>query len=104
MHAQIVSPSTVEQGQGLFNLEDELPIGFPGRVGAGDGGRWDVTAHDLYFLAYPDLFFHSESLTYTLPSQIARPLLLLPICSYINIIYTGWREDGFILTYASFLV
>jgi hypothetical protein len=39
--AQIVSPSTVEQGQGFFDLEDEPPVregGFPGRIGAPAGG------------------------------------------------------------------
>ena len=44
--AQIVSPSTVERGQGFFDLEDELPIregeGFPGRIGGGDGGGFSV--------------------------------------------------------------
>ena len=37
--AQTVSPSTVEQGQGFFDLEDALPVregGFPGRIGGGE--------------------------------------------------------------------
>ena len=37
--AQIVSPSTLEQGQGFFDLENDLPVreegGFPGRIGGG---------------------------------------------------------------------
>ena len=37
--AQIVSPSTVEQGQGFFDLENDLTVreeeGFPGRIGGG---------------------------------------------------------------------
>ena len=33
--AQIVSPSTVEQGQGFFNLEDELPVREGGWIGGG---------------------------------------------------------------------
>ena len=34
--AQIVSPSTVEQGQGFFDLEDELPVREGGRIGGGE--------------------------------------------------------------------
>ena len=37
--AQIVSPITVEQGQGFFDLENDLPVReegrFPGRIGSG---------------------------------------------------------------------
>ena len=37
--AQIVSLSTVEQGQGFFDLEDELPVREGGRIG---GGKFPV--------------------------------------------------------------
>ena len=43
--AQIVSPSTIDQGQGFFDLEDELPVregGFPGWIGGDDGGEFPV--------------------------------------------------------------
>ena len=40
--AQIVSPSTVEHGQGFFDLEHELPAGFPGRIRGDDGGGFPV--------------------------------------------------------------
>ena len=34
--AQIVSSSTVKQGQGFFDLEDELPVREGGRIGGGE--------------------------------------------------------------------
>ena len=40
--SRIVSPSTVEQGQGFFDLEDELPVRSPGRIGGDDVGGFPV--------------------------------------------------------------
>ena len=40
--AQIVSPSTIEQGQGFFDLEDELPVRSPGRIGGDNVGGFPV--------------------------------------------------------------
>ena len=44
--AQIVSPSTVERGQGFFDLGDELPVsegeGFPRQIEGGNGGALPV--------------------------------------------------------------
>ena len=44
------SPSTVEQGQGFFDLEDELPVRVGGRIGGGEfpvgrigGGSFPMT-------------------------------------------------------------
>ena len=147
--AQIVSPSTVEQGQGFFDLENDLPVreegGFPrrtgggafpvGRIGAphggfsitgfagkgnggGEGGKRSrdfgaflagrgdeegkgrVERFTTYiFSCITTSSFTPDPLHIAFLSQIARPRLL-PICSYINTMYTGWMEDWCILKYA----